>query len=443
MLRDATEPEEIDKGIDPFANVEISSDTDSSDSNSNNNRSDMMGSNNNSNLNANDGDDTDAIPEGTLAYDILLDSVINSEDEEIDLDREGTGSRGEGTSSEGEGIGTCDEEDGEELEDGQNEEEGEEPAEPNCGFIIHLGVVPPRPIRRAGDQRPLPYTAGCVWTEDWSCPYDAVFMAFWTLYEQSLGSWRDDWVQHVPDWNVPLKNNFDHLIILADTPVDVQDHATWFSRYRDRFRDHLSHTDPESFPRSGPVPASVSHILEVMFGRVAGPYLEQHLLCGDCGVLSQAEREIRYLAVNYGQGNKTPVWLNTVWTEFVHRNKTVAAQSRLRCSHCGGPNKVHVLKMPDLPWIWFERGQYSPVWPSLTLTFDSPSQQLNYSLRAIIYSGGKHFSVRFRAKSGEWWRQDGLVASGVPELDDIHSEADLLMNGTRFAYIVIYRRDGY
>jgi len=81
--------------------------------------------------------------------------------------------------------------------------------------------------------------------------------------------------------------------------------------------------------------------------------------------------------------------------------------------------------------------------PSLALTFNSPSQQLGYSLRAIIYAGGYHFSVRFREQSGRWWKHDGQVASGVPQPDDVQSEAELLMNDTRFAYILIYRRDDH
>jgi hypothetical protein len=55
--------------------------------------------------------------------------------------------------------------------------------------------------------------------------------------------------------------------------------------------------------------------------------------------------------------------------------------------------------MPDTPWIWFEREKLSPVTPSLTLTFNSPSQQLSYSLRSIIYAGGNRFTVRFRDQS--------------------------------------------
>jgi hypothetical protein len=341
--------------------------------------------------------------EGSLTHNTLLDPVVDSECEDTDL-----------------------------------EDEDEDAGELNRRFVIKLGIVPPRPSRSSGC--PV-YTAGCVWSEgDWSCAYDAVFMAFWSMYEQSSQVWRTDWIHLAPEWNVPLGNNFDHLVILTNTPVDAQDHTKWFSRYRDRFRDQLSNRDPRSFPRRGPLPASVSRILEIMFGRTTGPYLIQHLVCGSCQVPSQTELEVCFLPMGHGQ-KQTPIWLDAIWMEFVHRFKTNVARSGATCPRCQGPNKVKALKMPDVPWIWFERSEYTPVWPSLALSFDSPPQRLNYSLRAILYAGGNHFTVRFRERSGRWWRHDGQVASGVPQLDNIHSEARLLMNGTHFACILIYCRD--
>ena len=146
----------------------------------------------------------------------------------------------------------------------------------------------------------------------------------------------------------------------------------------------------------------------------------------------------------YGQEIKTPTWLHVVRAEFIHRSKTDMTRSQARRSRSQGRrNAVRSLEMLDAPWIWFERHELSLVWPSLALTFNSPPQQLAYSLQAIIYAGGNHFTVRFRDKSGRWWRHDGQAASGVPQPDDIQSDAQLLMNGTRFACTLIYRRDDY
>lgn len=370
--------------------------------------------------------DADISMEVIPTHSILLESVVDSEYDDNDLEDEGPTPETEDPvdeiiDTEDNGVDTED--------DGFGTEE--------------LNIVPPWPTCSGGDKR-LPYTAGCVWTEeDWSCSYDAVFMAFWSLYEQSSPTWRNDWVQRAPEWNVPLGNNFDHLLILTDTPIGIQNRAKWFCCYRDRFRDQLSRKDPKSFPRRGRLPASASRILEIIFGRTAGPYLVQHLICGSCGVQSQAECEFCFLLLTCRRNNPSPVWLRTAWEEFIHRSKTNAARTGTTCPRCPAPNNVEVLRMPDVPWIWFERDHSSSVWPSLTLAFDSPPQRLTYSLRAVIYAGSNHFTVRFREQSGMWWRHDGRVASGVPQPDNVQSEAELLMNDTRFACTLIYRRDNY
>jgi hypothetical protein len=215
----------------------------------------------------------------------------------------------------------------------------------------------------------------------------------------------------------------------------------WFSHYRDRFRDQLSNANPRSFPRRGPLPASAGQILEVMFGRGTGPYLEQHLVCLGCGTLSRAERQFSLLPMSFGHDRRTPISLHAAWSTFTSHARTDVARREVICSRCQGPNKVQTLEMPDSPWIWFERDQHSPVSPSLALTFDFPPQRLSYGLRAIIYAGENHFSLRFRAQSGDWWKHDGQVASGVPQSDNVQSEAQLLKNGTHFAHLLIYRRD--
>ena len=99
--------------------------------------------------------------------------------------------------------------------------------------------------------------------------------------------------------------------------------------------------------------------------------------------------------------------------------------------------------MPDSPWIWFEREARSPVKPSLVFTFDSPHERVTYSLQSIVYAGGNHFTIRFRGRSGGWWKQDGQIDSGAPQVDSVQSDEDLLVNDRRFACIFIYRRDDH
>jgi hypothetical protein len=113
------------------------------------------------------------------------------------------------------------------------------------------------------------------------------------------------------------------------------------------------------------------------------------------------------------QQNKNPIGLHMIWAEFINHSKKKPAHLGTACPHCRDQNEVRVLRMPEVPWIWFERKRSSPVWPSLTLEFDSPTQWLRYSLRVIIYAGGNHFTVCFRDRSDRWWKYDGQIASGV------------------------------
>lgn len=127
---------ETDEDIDPLADVEIPSDTEGSDDDSN--------------LDTGPDNDTDIIMNDTLFHDILLDSVTNSEDEDEDED--------------------SDPEDEADYEVELIEKGVEELVGFNHGFNgTELGIVPPQPTCRVGNQRSPHYTAGCVWTEeDWS-----------------------------------------------------------------------------------------------------------------------------------------------------------------------------------------------------------------------------------------------------------------------------------
>ena len=306
-----------------------------------------------------------------------------------------------------------------------------------------LRIVAPVLALRAEDQQ-LQHLAGCKWTsKNWSCPYDAVFMSLWSIYNQSSPGWREDWVGHSSHWNSPLSKDFDHLILLANTPLKADEEAECFSRYRDRFREQLSHVDSKSFPRQGQVSAAVSRILGHTFGRSGGPYIEQHLICPRCETLTETKIDTCFVTIGAKRksNRRDFVSLAGIWEEFLKHHQTKPLR-QAEC-HCGGQNEVKRLRMPDTPWIWFERNQNPPIGLSLTIRFGPLSQQLVYSLRAIIYSGGLHFTVRFREGLDGWWKHDGQIASGVPQPDNIQSETELLMNDERFAHILIYRRDDH
>jgi hypothetical protein len=171
-----TEPEETREDIDPFMGTEIASDMEVSDDY--NGHSDIAGSSNDDYSDTDNGGDADVVMEDALTHDISLDSVVNSEDEDSDPDDvSDVDSEDDDMGPDGEGINI---EGKEEPEITESQERDEILVGFDHGFNgAGLGVVPPLPIPRTVVQQPQPYSAGCVWTaENWSCSYDAVFMAF-------------------------------------------------------------------------------------------------------------------------------------------------------------------------------------------------------------------------------------------------------------------------
>ena len=85
------------------------------------------------------------------------------------------------------------------------------------------------------------FQAGCVWARnDWSCAYDTVFMAFFTIYWQSSASWRGDWKRQSPEWTVQLSDRFDLLLEASNSPNhSPKTLSEWFSSLRDQFCDQL------------------------------------------------------------------------------------------------------------------------------------------------------------------------------------------------------------
>ena len=122
-------------------------------------------------------------------------------------------------------------------------------------------------------------------------------MAFFTIYWQSSASWRGDWKQQSPEWTVRLADCFNLLLEVSNSPdYSPKILSEWFSSLRDQLRDQLSSHDPQTFPRRGPIMASVCGMLELLFRSVHGPGIERHLLCASCGAASQVSHHFPFLA---------------------------------------------------------------------------------------------------------------------------------------------------
>ena len=97
--------------------------------------------------------------------------------------------------------------------------------------------------------------------------------------------------------------------------------------------------------------------------------------------------------------------------------------------------------MPETTWLWIELSDdVSPVTPSPRLVFGLQGQRQVYTLQAVIYLGGDHFTARFLDKSATWWKYDGMWNFGAPRVDYIEDEVDLLENDGRHAAFLVYCR---
>ena len=226
-------------------------------------------------------------------------------------------------------------------------------------------------------------------------------MVFFTIYWQSSPSWRSEWRQQSPEWTIQLADHFDFLLEALDSPEYSPERLlTLFSCLRDQLHDHLSNYNPQKFPHRGQISASASAILELLFGSIHGPGIEQHFSCASCGAVSQISHHFPYLSL--------PIFPEDYRHETDPRFVESLATHSSLCGACHGPTQVQSLTMTNLPWIWFETQCNNNMSPSPTLLIELSSQHLVYELHYIIYLGVNHFTARMRGPSDSWWNHDGM-----------------------------------
>ena len=291
-------------------------------------------------------------------------------------------------------------------------------------------------------------TAGVVWDGvNWSCAYDSVFMSFWSIYKKSPPGWRDMWMQQAPKWSGFLKKAFDSLITMAQNErISQAALSREFTAYRNAFRNLLSQVDPTRFKRFGPEEISVYQVLSHIFTSSieSQPHLDQVVVCNTCGGSANVHCSFALLGsiellTNYLDENDTAprLPLDVAVTRYVQR--ALLEPHNVRCSMCSGQLEVQSLSVPNLmSWLWIEPDPDSPVSPSPHLVFDIPGQRRVYTLEAIIYGGGRHFTARLSDQSGAWWKYDGMWSPNLLQPDRVEDEADLLENDGRVASYLLY-----
>ena len=291
---------------------------------------------------------------------------------------------------------------------------------------------------------------GCVWDGDnWSCAYDAVLMSFWSIYKKASPNWHSKWREQAPKWNNFFGAAFASLLTTAqDEQTSRASLSRKFTSFRETFRNELSQVNPEYFRRHGKVTASVCRILSHIFSRdvVREPHLDQLVACDPCGVsmycrcsfalLGSSDLLNRYLDED-DIGERLP--LQVAVTRYVQCASL--EPQRDRCRTCSGLLRVESLSLPETMWLWIELADpTSPITPSTRLVFGAQDPHRVYTLQAVIYHGGNHFTARLLDQSATWWDYNGMSRFGEPHIDYVEDDGDLLENNGRHAAFLLYCR---
>ena len=219
--------------------------------------------------------------------------------------------------------------------------------------------------------------------------------------------------------------------------------SLWFSRCRDIFRDKVTESNPGRFPR-GRQPAPVDDILQRIFG--AEPLARQRLVCIGCGTEKHDSRSSAFLPYAFnlnllrrGQDPKI-IPLQLAITRFIEKYTVEPTSSHSQCRVCQAAQQVRSLDLSDASWIWFEVQKGTrPILPSLEINY--PPQRV-YTLQAVIYLGGEHFTTCIRKGPSTWWNYDGMRKLGKPQLEVIETEEELLECDGRDLAVLIYHQGG-
>ena len=80
----------------------------------------------------------------------------------------------------------------------------------------------------------------------------------------------------------------------------------------------------------------------------------------------------------------------------------------------------------------------SPIILTSHLVFGLRDQHQVYTLQAVIYLSGNHFTARFINQQAMWWNYDNMWEFGAPHIDHINNKADLLKNGGWHVEFLLY-----
>jgi hypothetical protein len=198
-------------------------------------------------------------------------------------------------------------------------------------------------------------------------------------------------------------------------------------------------TFPIQSPCTGQESAPICTILELLFGSVHGPGIEELFSCTGCGEISQTTHYFPLLGLpvfRHDYRRETdPRFIPSVTLLARFIGSLVSSPRSSLCTAClHETDQEQHFKIAGTPWMWFEVNEHGTMAPSLMVSIKLPQQSLIYNLHAVIYLGDNHFTARMHNPSGGWWNYDGMRRYGAARCDYI----DTITLGTRVPLITGY-----
>ena len=295
----------------------------------------------------------------------------------------------------------------------------------------------------------LLFSAGCTWCSDnWSCAYDSIIMAFFYGYVSLSHCIKEKWRQQTSLTHA-LVLSFDHLKSCNDHLMS----SIQFNIVRDQLRDYLSSIDPTSFPRYGRVGASAEQILTFLKDRECPTIRTVSFSSLDtplhppCPPISSTNN---YLPT---------IFFNSLWTKpsrtVYDRDppRTASTQEWLdmifeaklqQMSNSSERSRIYLDDPP--PFLTFETVPHTAPLHLPSFHLDIKSSYSNnfaqYHLSAIIYHGNYHFTARIIDPNKNVYTYDGQKKNGFPSFEskscDIKNCEYLTEHDGRSAHLYIY-----
>lgn len=306
--------------------------------------------------------------------------------------------------------------------------------------------LPVRKIRKL-NSKALP---GCTWSKTWSCAYDCVFMALYSIHRCSTEEWRLRWSVATP-CAVALAQKFDKLAAVRNRHLE----ATSINKMRDEFKAYMAKVDHAAFPRDEPKAISIWELLTVVLHwtnqtlrLVARPGYHSAIKCHhhvNRSTMLQDLYDRKDSHLEAKDRHTHQCWVNSACT--LDREHIWRPTHSKRCGN--GSSTPFVLNDPPLILVLCHTPTMgNNVLPVRSLRVPGRRGQIRYSLSSIIYWGDNHFTSRIFVR-GRTYMYDGQIASGNCRREDGSDIENLPQYelgrftrlDNRMAFLFIYSQD--